>query len=197
LFEEVGAKLISVRGASNISTILDSQLIVDFTDAGVLVIVDNDMEGRVSRVWEEALSAAASSGFDAAREVLLSGLDRKVHEHRFVQEFGLRAIEQDCAPRLSVLSLPVSDIVEALPLQAFLPDMEGGWADLWRRPDAPSGSSARKTWASKQFGLKLDDSSVRAACDSLAGVPPPLAAVPGVLHRLAQRRPGSGATAEV
>lgn len=157
-----------LRGASKINAVLDARFIFDLTDARVIVMIDNIRSG-VAEVWRKAVSLPSS---DDARDLLLGRLDRSIDEERFLQEFGIRALEFGAAERLSVHGLSVPDVLDLLPPSALCSrPMSKSWAELRADPQAPRASGKFKAWAERELGASFDDDTIVRAARSADSIP--------------------------
>jgi len=157
-----------MRGASRINSVLDARFMFDFTDAKVIVVIDN-MRPGIAQAWLEATRLRSA---EDGRAVLLDRLDRKSEEERFLQEFGIRALEFGEVNRVAVCGLSVPDIVDLLP-PSIICERAGtkSWAQLRADPRAPKGSGKFKLWAEKELGAQFDDGTIIRASEALDEIP--------------------------
>ncbi len=168
--------ILTMGGANQLPGVVDSEFIFDFTDARVVVALDN-IDGPASRkIWERAseLAAADASEARAFLETNLSG--KRSSEERHLRTFGLSAIDRGVTDRLSVCCLGRRDVTEYLPVDALVRGAKGRtWEQLsekFRKSTVPGSKGVDfKTWLTTQFDADFSDDALRAACEELDEIP--------------------------
>ena len=164
----VGAIIVPMSGASLLSQVVDSRLIFDYSDARVLVVIDN-IDRHVLAIWERAIEAAHSDSPSAARTIL-EELKRD-GEPGFIRNFGIRSAELGRTDRIDLYGLSKPDILEYLPPKSLMPRASDlHWDQLRSRSGAKSGT-AFKTWLRENYGFSGDDSVLENAVSQLDELP--------------------------
>ncbi len=88
----LGALIVPMSGGTQLAAVLGSRLIFDWTDARVLVVLDN-IETATQQVWNQALREAMAGSIGVARTTLEQGL-KKDGEQGFLRNFGIRAVDR-------------------------------------------------------------------------------------------------------
>lgn len=138
------ARVVTMRGTHNLNTVMDLQVLMDFTEARVLVVLDRTRpELRVA--WERVLAvppAERLATVDAERRRLDRGRGLSQEEEKLFELF--RSAAKRGGERLSVYGLQAPDVLEYLPAKGFDPRPDVTWALLvqeWgRRGTARAGS---------------------------------------------------------
>jgi energy-coupling factor transporter ATP-binding protein EcfA2 len=164
----IGAKVVPMGGATQLSPVLDSRLIFDYTDAKVLFVIDN-LDTQVAAIWKRALDAA-NSGESLAGRSTLEELKRD-GEQGFLRNFGIRAIEQGQIERVDLFGLAKPDILEYLPPSALVPKASGrDWEQLRAQSGTKTGTAFKK-WLREKLDFVDNDAVLAAAASLLDPVP--------------------------
>jgi len=172
----VGAELFALRGASNLKNTSDAQLLFKYTDARLVVVLDNEDTGRVQGIWERAC-AAADEGvdyFEILDEFTEGGW---TSEAKFLSEYCALAITLAARGRISFFTLSKPDIPEYLPVTSFVPEMKKrrSWEQLRESYVAATNSSKKppnfKNWMVSQHHARYDEATLRAAVRELDHIP--------------------------
>lgn len=183
-FNKAGAIVLPMRGAKGLKHLVDAQLLFDYTDVSILVVMDNDQTERVERIWNTACVAAASG--DHFLEVLgelISGAQGG--EGRYLHEFCSRAIKKGRYDRVAFQMTSAPDIVDYLPVSAFITPKRlrnagvATWGELRSEYKALdlSPNVDFKAWLQKSYGASFTPERVRSAVQSLHSIHPDLTAV--------------------
>jgi energy-coupling factor transporter ATP-binding protein EcfA2 len=166
--DDVGAVLVPMRGAKQLSHVLDSRFVFDYSDAKVLIVVDNT-DAKVCAVWEQAIEAASVGDPLAARRVLEQL--KPEGEQLFLREFGIRAVERGQTGRISVHGLSRPDVLDYLPAAALVPKAAGRDWDRLRIDSGAKTGTAFKKWLREKLDFSDDDSLLEAAVSQLDALP--------------------------
>lgn len=183
-FNKAGAIVLPMRGAKGLKHLVDAQLLFDYTDVSILVVMDNDQTERVERIWNTACVVAASG--DHFLEVLgelISGAQGG--EGRYLHEFCSRAIKKGRYDRVAFQMTSAPDIVDYLPVSAFITpkrlrsagvatwgELRSEYKELGLPPDVDF-----KSWLRRSYGASFTPERVRSAVQSLHSIHPDLTAV--------------------
>jgi energy-coupling factor transporter ATP-binding protein EcfA2 len=176
-FAELGVDLLPFRGGVQLAHVIDSQFLFLFTDARVIIVLDNLRAESISQLWSEVKARLATGDAIGARRLLETDLGRE-GEKGFLREFGIRAVEESRTDRIEVFGLSKRDIICYLPIQAFVPSASS-WQEVEARYDKehPPGSHQQpgyrnfKRWLKATYGAKTTVPVIRGAIDSLDAVP--------------------------
>jgi energy-coupling factor transporter ATP-binding protein EcfA2 len=159
-----GAVILHAAGAKNLPELTRAQLIWDYTDADVVVVLDNLSVEAVLPVWEEAKRAARSGARGRAREVLRNLERLPGGEPRWLRELLERAIATGHWERVHPHPLSMPDIVCYLPPDAF--GLTSSWDDLiqrWRGSAGGRTPADLKGWLTAEHRVNLGLRSLRRA----------------------------------
>ena len=137
------AAVAPMRGAKNLQSVLNARLIFDYTDAPVLVVIDNIKQALIQPLWEQAVSHAAKGRTKEAVAALrpLEGVEGG--EARWLREFGEQAVRSGRLDRLNVFGLGQPDILCYLDPAAFLRGSQD-WPDLFSQWQAAKRTGDRR-----------------------------------------------------
>lgn len=175
-FTELGVDLLPFRGGAQLAHVIDSQFLFMFTDARVIIVLDNLPAEPIGQLWSEVRERLATGDLLGARRPL-ERLGRE-GEEGFLKEFGIRAVEESRADRIEVFGLSKRDIICYLPIQAVVPSALS-WQEVEARyeKEYPPGSQRQpdhmnfKRWLRSAYGVRITLPVIRAAIDSLDAVP--------------------------
>ena len=175
-FAAAGAELFAMRGASNLKNASDAQLLFRYTDARLVVVLDNEDAGRVQDIWERACGA------DERGEDYFRILDEFTKgawkaEAKFLSEYCSLAIKMKARDRISFFTLSEPDIPEYLPVGPIVRGLKQpqSWHQLRESFEAATSNSKKKidfkTWMKNQHGARYDENTLRAAVRELDHIP--------------------------
>jgi energy-coupling factor transporter ATP-binding protein EcfA2 len=170
------AKVLVMRGANALKSVPDAHLIVDHTDAALLVVVDNVRQGRILPLIEEAIATQREHGKRRATRVLVDGKEARdlEPEERLLLEMFQRALERDVIDRLTFVGLSVGDVIELLPVHTLVPSPPtDGWVGLRQQWEDAGGHRAGnfKSWLSDTHQARVSTSTIRAAAKRMDAIP--------------------------
>jgi energy-coupling factor transporter ATP-binding protein EcfA2 len=172
-FEALGVEMFSVRGAKNLRTASDAQLLFRYTDARLAVVVDNLDPQAVQSIWAQARERK-SKGLDF-REPLkdLTAGKSKASEGQFLKTFLDEALTNDRQDRVRVTSLSLPDIIEYLPVRAIAPNAPADttWSMLRTRHEKAAQGIDFKKWMSREYGADYREETIREAVRMLQALP--------------------------
>jgi len=190
-FDRVGAIVVPMGGAAKLSPVLDSRLIFDYTDAKVLVVLDNSGDEETRSVWEQAMAMCRAGDFDSARETLLAL--RRDGEPGFLRNFGLRAVERGQTDRVEVFGLTHPDILDYLSPSAVVPKSGGRNWDRLRSESGAKTGTAFKNWLRDTLDFDDKDSVFELAARTLDHLPDDFVALIAKATEMARRPWWTGA----
>lgn len=180
-FRAAGAILLTMRGARKLSATADSELIFRYTDAQLVVVLDNDDPERVTGIWNAA-RAAFEQGADHLAALSELTRRKKDLEQAALQEFCAKALLAGNADRVSFRTLSLPDIPEYLNVHDVAAQAPSGvtWSDLrqeWQRTRKEGNRPRFKDWAAASYEADYSDEGLRAATRRLDHVHPDLTAL--------------------
>jgi hypothetical protein len=126
-------KTMAMRGTRGLKSVLDARLILEFTSANVIIVLDHTRGRLVSEVWDSA-KEAAERGNRAKAIRILSRLEADTNEERLLNEFCRKAISAGIHDRFRVFGFTKPDIIEYLPVEKVVPGATS-WDSLKREWD--------------------------------------------------------------
>jgi len=160
--------IIEARGTKGMHAIPHAQLLVDYSDLQILVVVDNARNERFQPVIKTicSLTAAGRSPESAIRESGLGELERgATPEERTLIEIVKRAASNGSLGRLEVHGLPVKDIAMLLPPEAF--GLDGTWSTYERQHAATGQGRNFKKWLKEEHGATISKKTIQSAVANL------------------------------
>ncbi|BCW52031.1 hypothetical protein [Arthrobacter sp. StoSoilB13] len=126
----VGGRIIPINGARHARSIADARILLDATDASIILVLDNVTSGPALRIWDAATELLQNGERKSAKAALgrLSGLGPG-GELLWLQELGERAIDANVIHRIKPFGLSKRDIVCYLPVSEFIPTA-ATWEEL-------------------------------------------------------------------
>jgi energy-coupling factor transporter ATP-binding protein EcfA2 len=122
-----------VGGAKQMMSLASAGLLWDFTDAAIVLVLDNIARATIQPVWERAQSAMAAGRREAAIRALVPLGKLPGAEARWLQNLLTRAIKAGRGHRIHLETLSAPDVVCYLPAEEFVPGKT--WDELlaeWR-----------------------------------------------------------------
>ncbi len=121
-------RLLPMRGTKELKSLLDARLLVDYTSAEILVVLDRVDGQRIRELWVRACELYASG---REREALgqLRPLENGTPEERKLSEFCNAALRSKKADRITIFGLSKPDIIEYLPVLQFIPSASS-WEEV-------------------------------------------------------------------
>lgn len=171
-FAKNGIEPLALRGASNLKNASDAQLLFRFTNAELLVVLDNEDSARINDIWGRACAAQDNGDepFDILREFGKGGWSS---EAKFLQEYCSLALHLDGRNRVRFGAMRLPDIIDYLPIAAIAPKAvkHGTWSDLRERHGQSDTRQDFKSWMRANYDAKYDEETVRAAVRTLDHIP--------------------------
>jgi energy-coupling factor transporter ATP-binding protein EcfA2 len=183
-FAQHGVQVIPLRGLRNITNATDGSFIFRFTDASVLYLTDNDNHQRVSNIWKRALAAQPDQQLDIVAEF---ASHRETAEGQLLKDFTALALNFAARHRIDFASLPAEDILDYLPVQAFVPKATS-WEQLRKQWGRPKNGNFKK-WLNNTHGSVIDNGTITNAVESLDAIPHDLVELLQVILRVATNQP--------
>ncbi|HEY2834186.1 MAG TPA: AAA family ATPase [Sporichthyaceae bacterium] len=150
-----------VGGAKQMASLASAGLLWDFTDAAIVIVVDNIARATIAPVWEKAQRAIASGRFAAAERALVPLGKLPGAEARWMQNLLQRAIRANRAHRIRLETLSAPDIICYLPAEEFVPGKT--WDELiaeWRESFGDREATNIKAFLSQRYDAVLNTEAV-------------------------------------
>lgn len=194
-------RIVPLNGGRNLAAVADSQVLFEFTNAHVLGLLDNISAGHMVDVWEHALVLRATEGLVSALEFINTSLPGKNRaENVYMRAWFMKAIEKpDSFPhsRMSPFGLEKADIVEYLPVEAFVRKARS-WDELrTEHTDKVATGQLKdgrlrnnfKEWVTRTYDTDFGDDRIRQAVAMMPDIPEEFEALAHVCADIGRRRP--------
>ena len=122
-----------VGGAKQMVSLANAGLLWDFTDAVIVIVVDNIARATIAPVWDKVQKLVANGRHEAAVRALVPLGKIPGAEARWMQNLLTRAIRARRAHRIRLETLSAPDVICYLPAEEFVPGKT--WEELlaeWR-----------------------------------------------------------------
>lgn len=166
------ASILAMRGSHNAPAIFDSQLLVKFSDARLLTILDGRHDDAVARAWHRAKRYALSGDVPKAMSAFKNST-RNLHSdsEQVFKELALGVLEQGRWRDFELVWLRKPDIIYYLRTRDLHPDLEP-WSEL--QPHYLATRRDRegiKDWLARTRDVKVTANLVRTAAAKLDEIP--------------------------
>jgi hypothetical protein len=161
------AGLFPMHGGARLKSLAEPGLMINATDAQILVVLDELDSSVVDPIWDDLRRAMAQGDFDTARAKVAELRQPNNDSLLFLHQFAFRALETGCLPRVHVHGLSLPDVICYLPEEHVLLKPEP-WAALieqWRKDAAPNPPRNIKKWLKDRGYLPSDQAEI----DELVG----------------------------
>lgn len=160
-------RILKMRGTRRVLSVLDSQLLLDGSDAPIVVLTDNTRASLVAKLNRllAGLSEDPTRGGPIGRELQhLLQSHTQDSEERTIIELAIEAQRRRRAYRLTLLGLSKPDIIEYLPASVFVP--EASWPALvseWKSTTPAGSRPTFKDWLRTSKSAKISTEILRSA----------------------------------
>lgn len=113
------AAIIRMHGARNVPAILDSQVLLDMSNAHLLVVVDNVGAADLEPVWTRTVASFAGGDFKSTRRAIRELRDFGSAESGWLADLAQRCFDSGRFDRVSLFSLGAIDIIAYLDPSSF------------------------------------------------------------------------------
>jgi hypothetical protein len=165
--------LLPLRGATNLSSIVNSSFIFDFSNAKISIILDNLEIDEVQKIWKEAIQMTDRNELDEAKKFILRKLpagDRI--ENKFLREFMNRVLEENLTERIELFGMSKKDIIEYLPSDYFITG--SNWGSLTQEFKGQKEEKDFKKWLGKKYKADFSSENIRKAVQEMDSIHPDL-----------------------
>jgi predicted ATPase len=180
--------VLPLRGGSKLKHVIESNFLFEFTDARIVVMLDNLRAAHLRNVWRSAIETADGQSPAEAIALIVDAFPGKVDnqtrsENIYIREFLSAALKLGLEQRIYPLGLDEPDIEFYLPIEFFVPKAEASWHQLKGSYESQSYDPEfrqkyrnYKDWLTKAYGADFSDAAFREACLA-APIPPDIEAV--------------------
>lgn len=201
-FRRMGVRVMSMRGATKLIAAAEGQLLFDYTEAHLVVMLDNVSNERANARWNEAVVLhSEGSDFGTIDRVLQKLLPRRKSvdspvaastESAALRDFCLAALKNNRQDRITFSTLGLGDIEFYLDPKHFLTDLARNepvptWNALLaehKEAKKQPGTKNFKTWLAESGRAKWNQARWERAVAALDEIPEDLAEVYRTIERL-------------
>ena len=170
-----GAELFSMRGLKNLKNASDAQLLFRFTNARLLIVLDNEDSDRINDIWHRACEALDNHAdpLPVIGELTAKGWSG---EAKFLQEYMSLAVFNSERHRVRFCAMSLPDIPEYLPVHSVSSNApaDATWTGLRERHAKAAGGMDFKKWMTREYGADYSDDGLRHAVQDLDQLHPDL-----------------------
>ncbi|HVE26546.1 MAG TPA: hypothetical protein VNC22_14130 [Sporichthya sp.] len=150
-----------VGGAKQMQSLATAGLIWDFTDAAIVLVLDNIARASIQPVWDKAQAAIARGGTESAIRALVPLGKLPGAEARWLQNLLTRAIRARRAHRIRLETLSAPDVICYLPADEFVPGAT--WDELlteWRASFDGREPTNLKAFLTNRHGVQFTTNQI-------------------------------------
>ena len=150
-----------VGGAKQMQSLATAGLIWDFTDAAIVLVLDNIARAAIQPVWDKAQAAIARGGTESAIRALVPLGKMPAAEARWLQNLLTRAIRAHRAHRIRLETLSAPDVICYLPAEEFVPGAT--WEHLlaeWRASFDGREPTNLKAFLTQRHGVQFTTTQI-------------------------------------
>ncbi len=150
-----------VGGAKQMVSLATAGLIWDFTDAAIVLVLDNIARAEIQPVWEKVQAALSRGGTESAIRALVPLGKMPGAEARWLQNLLTRAIRARRAHRIRLETLSAPDVICYLPADEFVPGAT--WDELlaqWRDSFEGHEATNLKAFLTRRHGVQFTTGSI-------------------------------------
>jgi hypothetical protein len=173
------ARIIPIRGTKALASLLDTEVLLPFTTARLLVVLDHITKPEL--LESEWLSAREVARTDVSRAVsdfakAVSSIQRKSHptaEDQDATSLAFSLLRSDYAQRVDLFGLTRVGIEKYLPIESFTEDGDITWESLddqyMAQAISKRKSESEKQWLRRVHGINVDSATLRSAVARIDG----------------------------
>lgn len=151
----LGVVMLPLRGAGQLRTATESRFLYEFTDALLFPVLDDLALSPLTELWDRHVADARTKPASEVSDALRSDLRQMAGKGgAFLEEFLSTAVADGLFERVQPLGIPQSDVLECLPVRAFVPDANS-WADVREAARRGNGGVDPSETKFKQFLIKV------------------------------------------
>jgi hypothetical protein len=157
---------VHIGGAKQAVSIIDASLLLGFSDARVILVLDNLENARLQPLWRRIQSAETDKDHRELSRALIELERFGSGEAKWLRDLADDASKRGQINRISVFGLRKPDVICYLPPEHFVPGADN-WDRLtepWRRQRDPRDL---KGWLKTNRGAKINKTLIEAAVESM------------------------------
>jgi hypothetical protein len=184
-----GIQIFPMRGAKGLKEVVDAQLLFDFTDVPLTIMLDNSSTEKIEMLWNKAcvlFDEDNDSDWLGALEELRKSSPGG--EGKFLKEFCSKAIKSTERHRVQFAMLAAPDILDYLPIEFFLDEKvlaSTGFThwNEFRQLRKTEGEGDFKKWLTEKYGADFSIPTIERAVAGIASISADLTEI---LNRIAK-----------
>jgi energy-coupling factor transporter ATP-binding protein EcfA2 len=170
--EKYKIKILPLRGVKSLASVADSSMLFEYTNAKILVTVDNLQNAKLNSAWTSAKEMMKNKQpVNKAVGDLRRNLDEKTAEVRNLLELMSSSIYSGNWDRLEFSSLTKKDLIEYFAPKAF--NLNSDWATLRSQHDSQKNRYPDfKEFLRVNNGAHISTNALVEACKTLDAIDP-------------------------
>jgi len=161
-------RIVHMRGASHVLDLASSELLRDFTDAHIVVLLD-DVAGQITEGIAKAISLAMSGSSGEARKLLVDLESRSGHIEGKAVQLARNYLKRP--QNIHIRGLERRDIIEYLDPSEF--GLTSTWKALRKMHREERHALEFKEWLRAEHGATINENRIANAAARLSEHPPP------------------------
>jgi len=179
ILERHRALVVPMRGTHRLSTLLDAEILLRYTTARIVVVVDHITDpDALSKAWIDARGLISTSR-QAALSVFGAAIRQREQggsatgEDRTVADFAFRTLRSadtaQYASRIDLFGFTRPGIEKYLPIECFTDDETMSWEALGEAylQSRSIGNLNEKAWLKREHGIEVNSATIEQAVQSL------------------------------
>lgn len=161
------ARLLPMDGAKKLNEALTVPMIFDYTDANVVVVLDNSPD--VEKDWNDLVDAHQRGDKKRSQSIIRAINERPGGEAGWIAKFAQAAIDRGRLDRVTVFGLSRPDVICYLPPVALGLPPNRTWDELvseWRKSSARPADI--KGWLRSTHGVRVSLATIERAAEDAA-----------------------------
>ena len=169
--EKYKIKILPLRGIKSLASVADSSMLFEYTNAKILVTVDNVQNTKLNSAWTSAKEMLINKQpVNRVRGDLLRILDEKTGEVRKLLELMTSSLFSGNWDRLEFSSLTKKDLIEYFAPEAF--NLKSDWATLRSQHGSQNVYPDFKEFLRATNGAQISTNKLVEACKTLDAIDP-------------------------
>lgn len=187
---DASARVLPVHGARNLSSAIAGPFLLEWTQAAVLAVVDNQEARQIEQLKSDCVNLAASEGLDAAQLRIdqFNNSREATAEVKFVANFIMAGLQRGVTDRLDAHGLSKPDITWYFPPIAFM-QTDKSWDQLMQEHVKAGGKRGGfKSFLRNKYGASFEPGTIQEALNDLPETPTDIVALGQIIQRLSDRQ---------
>jgi hypothetical protein len=179
--------VIPMRGHGGVTTIADSFVWLEMTDARIIALTDNATSFHLPDLRSQAISLLRSgkSARVVHKEIAATwSPEIKTPEEKSLLDLLLRSVQCGAVERIAAFGLTLGDIIEYVNPQHF--GLRHAWSELRNEYENSQHRVSFKKWLSDQYDAKISVKTVREAFENLDYLHADLVGLLGLINDLSR-----------